>query len=55
MSALGGAREALRGPCLVWLRNARVWRKGWKSSLVGSVGEPLFYFLGLGWGLASRA
>lgn len=35
----------------VWLRNAKVWARNWKSSLVGTLGEPLFYFLGLGYGL----
>jgi len=37
----------------VWLRNAVVWRRSWKTSLVGSVGEPLFYFFGLGYGLGT--
>jgi lipooligosaccharide transport system permease protein len=37
----------------VWLRNAAVWRRSWKTSLVGSVGEPLFYFFGLGYGLGT--
>jgi lipooligosaccharide transport system permease protein len=35
------------------LRNATVWKKSWKTSLVGSVGEPLFYLLGLGYGLGA--
>ncbi len=37
----------------VWLRNAAVWRKTWRTSLVGTVGEPLFYLLGLGYGLGT--
>jgi lipooligosaccharide transport system permease protein len=41
------------GPWDVWLRNATVWRRNWKTSLVGSVGEPLLYFLGLGIGLGT--
>ncbi|HWR98003.1 MAG TPA: ABC transporter permease [Candidatus Methanoperedens sp.] len=45
--------SALAGAWRVWLRNAAVWRKSWKTSLVGSVGEPLLYVLGLGYGLAT--
>lgn len=41
------------GVLAVWLRNAHVWRRSWKTSLVGSLGEPLFYFLGLGYGLGT--
>ena len=41
------------GPWDVWLRNATVWRKTWKTSLVGSIGEPLLYFIGLGIGLGT--
>jgi len=41
------------GPWDVWLRNATVWRRTWKTSLVGSIGEPLLYFLGLGVGLGT--
>lgn len=37
----------------VWLRNAAVWKRSWKTSLVGSIGEPLFYFFGLGYGLGT--
>ena len=43
----------LAGAACVWLRNATVWRATWKTSLVGAVGEPLFYLLGLGYGLGS--
>ena len=41
------------GAWAVWLRNATVWSRTWKTSLVGSVGEPLFYFFGLGYGLGT--
>jgi len=41
------------GALSVWLRNATVWSRSWKTSLVGSVGEPLFYFFGLGYGLGT--
>ena len=43
----------LVGAASVWLRNATVWRATWKTSLVGSIGEPLFYLLGLGYGLGT--
>jgi lipooligosaccharide transport system permease protein len=42
-----------KGAWDVWLRNATVWKKSWKTSLVGSVGEPIFYLLGLGYGLGT--
>jgi lipooligosaccharide transport system permease protein len=41
------------GPWDIWLRNATVWKRNWKTSLVASVGEPLLYFLGLGIGLGT--
>lgn len=47
------APPGLPGPLLVWLRHAAVWSRTWRTSLVGTVGEPLFYFLGLGYGLAT--
>jgi len=53
---LNGARAApgpLRSALWVWRRNAVVWRRSWTTSVVGSVGEPLFYFLGLGYGLGT--
>ena len=43
----------LTGEGSVWLRNATVWRATWKTSLVGAIGEPLFYLLGLGYGLGT--
>ncbi len=50
-----GARLALLGSGVasVWLRHAAVWSRTWKTSLVGTIGEPLFYFLGLGYGLGT--
>lgn len=41
------------GVVAVWLRNAHVWRRSWRTSLVGTLGEPLVYFLGLGYGLGT--
>lgn len=35
----------------VWLRNAKVWRKLFWSSIIGNFGEPLIYLLALGYGL----
>ncbi|MDO8462075.1 MAG: ABC transporter permease [Deltaproteobacteria bacterium] len=37
----------------VWLRDLIVWSKYWHGSLVGSLGEPVLYFLGIGYGLGS--
>lgn len=48
-----GVPGPLRGAYWVWRRNAAVWGRSWRTSLVGSVGEPLFYFLGLGYGLGT--
>lgn len=53
MSGLSRLPRIGPGAFMVWLRNARVWRKSWKTSLVGSIGEPLFYFFGIGFGLGS--
>ena len=49
--AASGASGA--GIAAVWLRHAAVWSRAWRTSLVGTIGEPLFYFLGLGYGLAT--
>ncbi len=38
---------------VVWLRNARVWRKLAGPSLVLHFGEPIIYLLGLGFGLGA--
>jgi lipooligosaccharide transport system permease protein len=50
---IGRIGRHLAGAGSVWLRNATVWRGTWKTSLVGAVGEPLFYLLGLGYGLGT--
>lgn len=43
----------VRGALWVWRRNASVWARSWRTSLVGVLGEPLVYFLGLGYGLGT--
>ena len=53
MSVARALPQARPGPWDVWLRNATVWRRNWKTSLVASIGEPLLYFLGLGIGLGT--
>jgi len=53
MPAERPVRPALAGAASVWLRNATVWQATWKTSLVGAIGEPLFYLLGLGYGLGT--
>jgi lipooligosaccharide transport system permease protein len=53
LSAVNSLPLARPGPWDVWLRNATVWKKTWKTSLVASIGEPLLYFLGLGIGLGT--
>lgn len=40
-----------RGCLRVWQRHFLVWRKTSLASLVGSLGEPLLYLLGMGYGL----
>ncbi|MBI1910035.1 MAG: ABC transporter permease [Deltaproteobacteria bacterium] len=37
----------------VWLRDLIVWSKYWHTSLVGALGEPVLYFVGIGYGLGS--
>lgn len=41
----------LVGPWAVWRRNAKVWTKLMRVSMVIQFGEPLIYLLGLGYGL----
>jgi lipooligosaccharide transport system permease protein len=53
LTHVAALRDAGSGALWVWLRNFTVWSKSWKTSLVGSVGEPLLYFLGLGYGLGT--
>ncbi len=35
----------------VWLRNARVWQKHIKASLIGNLGEPFLFLAAMGYGL----
>ena len=35
----------------VWYRDAKVWTKFYKASILGNLGEPLLYLLAMGWGL----
>jgi lipooligosaccharide transport system permease protein len=37
----------------VWYRDFIVWTRYWWTSLVGAIGEPLLYFLAMGYGLGS--
>ncbi len=37
----------------VWYRDFLVWTRYWWTSLVGAIGEPVLYFLGIGYGLGS--
>jgi lipooligosaccharide transport system permease protein len=35
----------------VWQRNGNVWLKFYRASLIGNVGEPIFFLVALGYGL----
>lgn len=35
----------------VWFRNFTVWRQYWYTTIVGSLGAPLLYFIAIGYGL----
>ncbi len=37
----------------VWYRDLLVWTRYWWTSLVGALGEPVLYFLAIGYGLGS--
>lgn len=37
----------------VWYRDFVVWTRYWWTSLVGAIGEPVLYFLAMGYGLGS--
>ncbi len=37
----------------VWYRDSLVWSRYWWTSLVGAIGEPVLYFLAIGYGLGS--
>jgi len=38
----------------VWMRNARVWRKHMRASLIGNLGQPFLFLLAMGYGLSGR-
>ncbi len=38
----------------VWLRNARVWRKHIRASLIGNLGQPFLFLLAMGYGLGRQ-
>ena len=40
-----------RRTATVWYRDAKVWTKFYKASILGNLGEPLLYLLAMGWGL----
>jgi lipooligosaccharide transport system permease protein len=35
----------------VWLRNAKVWRKYMRASIIGNLGQPFLFLLAMGYGL----
>lgn len=37
----------------VWYRDFTVWTRYWWTSLIGAIGEPVLYFLAMGYGLGS--
>jgi lipooligosaccharide transport system permease protein len=37
----------------VWFRNFTVWKRTWLTAVVGSFGEPVLYFVAIGYGLGS--
>lgn len=37
----------------VWYRDFTVWTRYWWTSLIGAIGEPVLYFLAIGYGLGS--
>lgn len=37
----------------VWYRDFTVWTRYWWTSLVGGIGEPILYFLAMGYGLGA--
>ncbi len=38
----------------VWMRNARVWRKHVRASLIGNLGQPFLFLLAMGYGLGRQ-
>ena len=47
----GLLRNLSRRSVAVWYRDAKVWTKFYKASILGNMGEPLLYLLAMGWGL----
>jgi lipooligosaccharide transport system permease protein len=47
----GVAFGLVRGALRVWRRNMESWRKYYRSSLVGALGEPILSLLAIGYGL----
>lgn len=43
----------LKNAFKVWYRDFVVWTRYWWTSLVGALGEPVLYFLAMGYGLGS--
>lgn len=43
----------LRNSFKVWYRDFIVWTRYWWTSLIGGLGEPVLYFLAMGYGLGS--
>src|SRR3989338_8474059 len=37
----------------VWYRDFLVWTRYWHQSILGMIGEPVLYFVGIGYGLGS--
>ncbi|MGC9022209.1 MAG: nodulation protein NodJ, partial [Dissulfurimicrobium sp.] len=35
----------------IWLRNARVWMRHIRASLIGNLGQPFMFLLAMGYGL----
>ncbi|MGQ9499521.1 MAG: ABC transporter permease [Dissulfurimicrobium sp.] len=38
----------------IWLRNARVWMRHLKASLIGNLGQPFMFLLAMGYGLGRQ-
>jgi lipooligosaccharide transport system permease protein len=50
-SAAGRSVGLVRGALRVWRRDMESWRKYYRSSLVGALGEPILSLLAIGYGL----
>jgi lipooligosaccharide transport system permease protein len=47
----GGVSRLVHGALRVWRRDMESWRKYYKASLVGALGEPILSLLAIGYGL----